>query len=137
MDTNVNILDRDANKQSFLSLMTSVFPTENVKHDYFGALTDIFSAYVLGTIEKGDLDRILKEYLSHLIVTNKIQKDDFLFFGYFLSQFVSHPQDVFSQDILEITLDLSTIIHAYYTYESPNLPMDKRASTLSTILYLY
>lgn len=100
---------------------------------YLG-IASIFSHYYFRALGAEQFNAYLREYLAELVRGKTIEKSDFLYFSFFITQYLASGPFIPDENTLQIMFSLFAVTDEYYGMAVN----DRNAVTvLSTIFYSY
>ncbi|HRI35903.1 MAG TPA: hypothetical protein PK765_02285 [bacterium] len=132
-----DLLAHVAEKHRFSAFIAKVFPEDTVVSQFHGTISDIYASYFFGPLIEKNVHKFLNDYLADTVENKRIEQRDFLYFGFFLIEYLQEFDDAFSKDAFDIAYSLIRIMDEYYLSASGDLAATARAPLLSTVFYNY
>lgn len=100
----------------------------------YQGIASIFSHYYFNKLKADDFNAYFREYLGNLVQGKTIEKSDFLYFSFFITQYLASGPFPPDENTLQIMFSLFAVTDEYYGM----VTNDQNATTiLSTIFYSY
>jgi hypothetical protein len=132
-----DLLAHVAEKHRFGAFLGKIFPEDKIASEYHGTISDIYASYFFGPLIEKNVHKFLNDYLADTVENKRIEKSDFLYFGFFLISYLQAFDDAFSKDAFDIAYSLIRIMDEYYLSTGPDMAVSQRASLMSTVFYNY